>query len=258
MSTTIKPTLAFLGATGDCAGYCLAAALTAGHTCRALARTPSKLINSMKNKGVSEESLRNLTIVQGNVRDKSAVKDDVTSNNKAVDIIVSGIGSAPKLQWSIFRPVTLEDPTICADATETVLDVLAEVNSSTKPLVIVISTTGLHTTGAPRDLPFLFIPLYRVALAVPHEDKAKMEDHLRVAISEQTHRQPIGGFVAVKASLLMDGKGTGLQKVRAGSVEKPAIGYTITRIDVGSWIYRNLIAGRVKDEWLNRAVSITA
>ncbi|KAI7080755.1 hypothetical protein KC327_g10 [Hortaea werneckii] len=54
----IMSTLAFFGATGDCAGYCLAQALNAGYDCRALARTPAKLTASLKNKNTFQPSKR--------------------------------------------------------------------------------------------------------------------------------------------------------------------------------------------------------
>ena len=77
------PKVAFFGATGDCAGYCLANALNAGYDCVALARTPAKLTKSMKDKGVNVEALdQHLTIVEGNVKDVEAVK-------KALQISVS-------------------------------------------------------------------------------------------------------------------------------------------------------------------------
>jgi hypothetical protein len=53
MSTT--PTIAFFGATGDCAGYCLAACLRTKYTCTALARSSQKLQASLSGKGISPE-----------------------------------------------------------------------------------------------------------------------------------------------------------------------------------------------------------
>lgn len=89
-------TVAFLGATGDCAGYCLAAALQDGtFNCRALVRTPQKLHTSLQAKGVSEQrSQSHLTVIQGNAKDVEAVKQLLVAEGELVDIIVFGIG-----QW---------------------------------------------------------------------------------------------------------------------------------------------------------------
>ena len=67
----------------------------------------------------------------------------------------------------------------------------------------------------------------------------------------------IRAFVAVKPSLLMDGDGFGLDIVRQGVPEKPAVGYTIRRQDVGLFICERLVKQDVREEWLNKGVSIT-
>lgn len=87
-------TLAFFGATGGCAGYCLSTALSAGYTCRALARTPEKLLQSMRDKGVAQAALdRHLTVIKGNAKDVGDVKRAVTAEDgEVVDTIVFGIG----------------------------------------------------------------------------------------------------------------------------------------------------------------------
>lgn len=87
-------TIAFLGATGDCAGFCLAAALQDGaYNCRALARTPEKLYTSLKTKGVPEQTSKsNLTVIEGNAKDVDAVKRLLTADGEVVDTIVFGIG----------------------------------------------------------------------------------------------------------------------------------------------------------------------
>jgi putative NADH-flavin reductase len=67
--------LAFFGATGGCAGSCLAAALKGGYICTALARTPSKLENVLLSRGVDKTIMAsNLKVVCGDVRDIEAVK----------------------------------------------------------------------------------------------------------------------------------------------------------------------------------------
>ncbi|KAI7278220.1 hypothetical protein KC345_g6104 [Hortaea werneckii] len=257
-------TLAFFGATGDCAGYCLAQALNAGYDCRALARTPAKLTASLKSKNVSSETLdKRLTIIQGDVKDVSAVKETLSlaadQPGNVVDKIISGIGGAPAFQWSFRQPFTLGDPTICQDAGKTILIALGELESSKeerkKPILINVSTTGIPSPGCPRDVPLLFVPLYHWILAVPHEDKEALQENLAAHMKSQS--AVLEGFVNVKASLLLDGEAKGLQAVRDGVETQPAVGYTIRRADVGGWMFERLVKGEPKGEWMNRGVCIT-
>ena len=251
-------TVAFFGATGDCAGHCLANTLKAGYDCIALARTPAKLTKSMKDKGVSTEALdQHLTIVEGNVKDVEAVKKALQLNGQVVDTVVSGIGSTPKLQWSLIRPVTLADPTICQDAGNTILQALSQLKPVKKPLLINVSTTGIQPEGKPRDVPLLFTLLYYYFLHVPHEDKRVLEEKLTKQMQMTEAQRSIGSYVNVKPSLLMDGEGKGLDAVREGVDEDPAIGCTIQRKDVGLFMFERLVKNGVKDAWRNKSVSIT-
>lgn len=249
--------IAFFGATGDCAGHCLAYTLQAGHDCVALARTPAKLTKSMKAKGVSAEALdQHLTIVEGNVKDVEAVKRALQINGRVVDTVVSGIGGVPKLQLSLW-PVTLNDKTICEDAGNTILQALAQLKPQRKPVLLNVSTTGISGRGKPRDVPLLFVPLYHWLLYVPHEDKKRLEEKLAANVQLPENQRGIGAYVNVKPSLLMDGEGHGLGSVREGLDSKPAVGYTIQRKDVGLWMFDRLVKEGVKEQFLNRSVSIT-
>lgn len=253
---SFKPTISFFGATGDCAGYCLAAALHAGHTCVALARTPEKLQASMTAKGVSTDELSRLSIVQGDVRDAQAVQKALTVGNDVVDIIVSGIGSLPALQWSFIEPVTLRDPNICADAASTVIKALQNLHASKKPLLLAVSTTGISTPDKPRDIPLAYTWLYKWLLHIPHVDKAKMEQTFFEA-AKAAGAGSLRGVIAVKPTLLMDGSSLGLDSIRAGTEDEPAVGYTIRRQDVGEWMYANLIAKEAPHAWLGKGISLT-
>lgn len=260
-SSTSSPTIAFFGATGDCAGYCLAAALNAGYDCVALARTPSKLTASQKAKGVSTQALdAHLTIIEGNVKDVAAVKRTLVCNGKMANVIVSGIGGTPALQWSIWQPVTLTDTTICQDAGATILQAVKEVTpeseTSQKPVLINVSTTGISPPGVPRDIPFIYIPFYRWALHVPHVDKAVLEEKLQEHMQLPEPHRGLSAYVNVKPTLLFDGPGRGVEAIRTGIDEKPAIGYTIQRKDVGEFMFEKLVKG-VPAEWRNKGVSIT-
>ncbi|KAK4499799.1 hypothetical protein PRZ48_007985 [Zasmidium cellare] len=264
MSTNPK-TIAFFGATGDCAGHCLAYALEAGYTCIALARTPSKLTQAMKAKGVSATILdSNLTIIQGDAKDPVAVKKTLTApSGGIVSHIVSGVGSNPKLQWSIFYPVTLHDPTICQDVGSTILTAATELARETstppeqRPYFLNMSTTGIPAKGCPRDVPLLFHALYVYGLHVPHVDKKVLQEALTAHMQKPAEERAFRGFTNVKASLLVDGEGRGLGDVREGPEEKPAVGYTIQRKDVGKWMFERGLKEEVKGEYLNKSVTIT-
>lgn len=247
-------TIAFFGATGDCAGYCLANSLKAGHKCIALARTPAKLTASMQAKGVPEKALQRLVIVQGDARDQQTVESALQIDGRVVDTIVSGMGSLPKLRWSFSSPVDCVDPTLCGDAAVVLISALKALKPDKKPYMVVVSTTGLTADGQPRDVPLLYLPLYHWLLHIPHIDKANMEAAIRDASGEA---RPLSGFVIVKPTLLMDGESEGIDKLRVG-VERPALGYTVKRSEVGQWMYKNLIAQRPRPELIGKGVSLTS
>ena len=212
----------------------------------------------MKDKGVNSEALdQHLTIVQGNAKDVSDVKRALQLNGQVVDAVVSGIGGTPVLQWSFFQPVTLTDPTICQDAGATILAALQELKSAKKPILINVSTTGIQPSGMPRDVPIVFVPLYHWFLQVPHEDKRVLEQKLAEHVRLPEGERGIRAYMNVKPSLLMDGEGKGLEAVREGVDERPAVGYMVQRKDVGLWMFERLVKNGVKDEWTNKSVSIT-
>lgn len=250
--------IAFFGATGDCAGHCLAYTLNAGYDCIALARTPSKLTKSMKAKGVSNETLdQHLTIVQGDVKDVEAVKNALQLDGQVVDTIVSGIGGTPKLQWSLATPATLDDPELCQKTGRTILQALGELRLTNKQLLINISTTGTWRQGLPRDVPLLLVGLYHWLGHVMHSDKRILEEMLVEHMQSPEGQRSLRGYVNIKPSLLMDGEGYGLEAVRQGVEQSPAIGYTIQRKDVGLWIFERLLKADVKHEWVNNSVTLT-
>ncbi|KAF2769305.1 hypothetical protein EJ03DRAFT_327571 [Teratosphaeria nubilosa] len=255
-------TIAFFGATGGCAGHALAHSLNAGYECRTLARTPSKLIAAMREKGVPIETIKkHLTVIEGNVKDVKVVKQTLSlgdGSGKVVDMVVTGIGGTPALQWSLQRPVVLTDRTVCQDAISTILEALRQLKSSNRPSLFTVSTTGIPPTGKPRDFPLLCVPLYMWALQDAREDKKVMEERLADHMLLPHGQQVVETYVNVKASLLRDGPGVGLEKVREGIDEKPAVGYTIRRADVGKWIFERLVdAGPVKEGWRGKSVTVT-
>lgn len=67
--------------------------------------------------------------------------------------------------------------------------------------------------------------------------------------------ESISGWVMVRPSLLTNGAALGEGSVRVGREEKPAVGYTISREDVGKWIFDNFVRGEGK--WVGEKVSLT-
>ncbi|KAI4719165.1 hypothetical protein E4T48_04690 [Aureobasidium sp. EXF-10727] len=249
-------TIAFLGATGGCAGTCLIAALDNGYTCRALVRTPSKLSTSLTDQKLPQSSLANLTIIQGNAKDITSIKDLLrTSTGGIVDTIVFGVGAAPKLRLHVM-PITLDDPELCRTAMATLLSALNELNATTKPRLLVVSTTGI--TRGPRDVPVLYVPLYHWLLHTPHIDKRIMEQLVWEQKDKPDVERVIGEFAIVRPTLLMDGNGVGVQNVRYGLESNPALGWTIDRKDVGDWLFEKGVKPLQLGEFGDQAVSLTA
>jgi nucleoside-diphosphate-sugar epimerase len=251
----MSQTIAFLGATGGCAGACLIAALKDGYTCRALVRTPSKLSTSLETQGLSESLLNNLEIVQGNAKDSAAVKTLLQTSTGIVDTIVFGVGAAPKLRLHIM-PVTLDDVEVCRTAMATLLSALDDLKAATKPRLLVISTTGI--TNGPRDVPLLYVPLYHWFLHIPHIDKRIMEELVCMQRQKPAADRTIGEFTIVRPTLLMDGEGVGVANVRYGLESNPALGWTIDRKDVGNWLFEKGVKPADLGEFEDQAVSLTA
>ncbi|CZT23221.1 uncharacterized protein RCC_08932 [Ramularia collo-cygni] len=255
--TTPTKTLAFFGATGGCAGYTLANALKAGYTCTALARTPEKLTKSLEAKNVPAETISaHLTIISGNAYEATDVRNTIAPNNNPVDIIISGIGGSPVMQKSLKKPVILDQPTICQDVGKVILQVARDLPASEKkPLFVNFSTTGIPNPGKPWDVPTWFTWLYKYALVDPHEDKKVLQEAIAADIN--TPGTGIGGYINVKCSLLVDGEGKGLDKVRVGVEDKPAVGYTIQRADVGKFTFERIVNAEPEAEWVNNSITIT-
>lgn len=240
-------TIAFFGASGGCGLAALKLAVNAGHTCIALCRTPSKL------EAEFPQSPANLIIKQGNahsVGDVSACLTKPSSPSELVDIIHFSIGGVLDL-----KTMTIADPDVCKNGIKAVLDALKDLRASGaatgRPALLVISTTGISKFG--RDVPIAFLPMYHYMLKMPHADKKVMEDV--VAASGER-------FTLVRPSFLTDGEQTN-NKIRVGvedlskGWEKKAIGYTISRGDVGKWMYEQLYLKADENVYEGKAVTIS-
>lgn len=242
-----KPLLAFYGATGGCTLAALAPALKAGYECTALARTPSKLESMLKEKDVPVETISShLHITQGDINDLTAVKGPLTMQGRPADTIFSGIGI-----YAMFA----KEVTICTDGMNQILTALRELKPATRPLIVAISTTGLTKGGEKRDIGLLVVPLYHWLLGKLHADKAGMEEAVEREAGKGEGESVIRGFTIMKPSLLTDGK-MQREKVRVGTTEEPAVGYTVSRSDVGQWMFENLIE-KEAGPWVGKKVSIT-
>ena len=269
-SNTIQPTIAFFGATGACINACLALTLQAGYSAAALARTPAKLKKQLLAQGISEETLsQQLVIIQGDALDVAATKRTLTCGGRLVTTIVSGLGGRPKFTFNFWRPLqlaTLDNPTICETATRTLFNALQEIYTenpawtANKPLVVFISTTGL--TKGPADVPFWMRFLYHQVLTVPHADKRKMEALYRKNMAESdASKRSFRNIIGVRPTLLTGGEnvssGIGLDKIKVGKEQKPALGYSIRRADVGHWIFENVIKNGGQG-WEGEMVTLTS
>ena len=248
--STSKPLLAFYGATGGSTLAALIPALNAGYDCTALARTPSKLTDLLLSKGVPQSVIdTHLYVFPGNVLSVEAVKGPLVLNGRPADIIVSGIGITTFTEWR-------QKVTICADAVTNIIAALREIGSAVKPLLVALSSTGISRQGGTtRDLPLLMMPFYRYGLKNPHADKVRMEEVIAGEMG-RTEKAVIRGFVIPRPSLLTNGKARGSEKVRVGNEERPAVGYRISRDDVGGWIFENLVVGEV-GRWIGKKPTLT-
>jgi len=260
MADTTKPTILFLGATGGCTLAALIHTLNTGYPCIALMRIPSKLTTLLKNAGIDESTLASLlTIHAGNALDVPAVKKALLVGSgdhiQLPSTIISGLGGAPKLQFYL-PPVTIDQPTICQTGAATLVTALSEIYTtypqlrSSKPLLCFISTGGLRK--GEDDVPWLTQMLYYAILRIPHNDKRAMDIIFCGKESSSNFRSIIG----VKPTLLTGGPELGSEKIRVGRKQKPAVGYTISKKDVGAWIYRVVVLGDGQG-WEGEMVTVT-
>jgi hypothetical protein len=231
-------------------------------------RTPSKLISLLTSAphNISQSALDLLlTIVQGSSTDQSAL----TSLLKfGPTLVISSVGAAPIFQASIRSPMIVDQPTICTDSMQTLLDALHTEgeNGSPLPRLHVVSMTAIGLSKKHRDMPFLLRPMYSYLLPVPHRDKRNLE---QLGVNELNKAGGVlAGFTSIKAPLLTDGKEKGMSKIKVAwkyaeaqnGVEKEpknAVGYSISKADVGRWLFETLVNGKDSQNWSGKSVTIT-
>lgn len=85
-----------------------------------------------------------------------------------------------------------------------------------------------------------------------------MEALLLAEMAKSADEQAIENFVVVRPSMLTDGPRLGTGKVRVGEEsKKPAVGYTISRDDVGGWLFDEIVKGDGREKYVGQMVSIT-
>jgi hypothetical protein len=277
LGTTMSYTVTFVGATGGCTNACLTHLLLSSddqveYQAIALARTPSKLIESLKKQpGITDSILaRKLTIVQGDGTNVANIKkallyqsqtsDSSESLPKLVDAVVSGIGSYPVREKGTLMTLTIAAPNIARDFSTALIAALREIYSERpdiqhKPVVSVISTTGLPSSK--EDVPIGMQTLYHWGLKVPHEDKARMENLLTAAYEKEDLFKAV---VILRPTLLMsDGilRPEKTKTIKAGTEDKPAKGYLIAREHVGGWIWTNILLSEDRGKkWFGQKVTL--
>ena len=265
--------VAFFGATGGCTNACLTSLLLfSDYQAIALARTPQKLLDSLKKQpGITDDILaKRLSIVKG---DATVVKDvkrtllfqaDGRKNTepRLVNAIVSGIGAYPRRKKGTLLTFEMDHPHITEETTTALISAMREIHNEQplqhKPVVTVISTTGLASpAGFEEDVPFGLQTLYHAFLAEPHKDKKRMED----IISSSENSELFQGVIITRPTLL---SGDGIvkadgpsKKVRAGTEDAPTKGYSIARADVGAWIWGNVLKNAdLGAKWYGRRVTL--
>jgi hypothetical protein len=217
----------------------------------AVARTPAKLAN------LQQQYPKKLSVIKGDIRDHSTVKQSLICNGRLVDTVISSIGMV--FDFSFMKGLVAPDSAICYDGTVSILTALSELeadpsilppSSGQRTKIIVLSTTGISDYG--QDIPCAMIPLYHWLLDVPHKDKKRME-----RVLEGCDRD----WIAIRPSFLGSGEGKGIEKVR-WSVEgegEVAVGYTINREDVATWILEKCVVDGEKNwlRWSGKKITLT-
>jgi hypothetical protein len=215
----------------------------------------------LKENGITDDLLANLTITEGNSKDEATVVQALQLNGKVVDMIVSGVGALPVMNG---LKISISDPVICQVTTGCIIKALTSIRDSSpssykKPTLVAISSTGITELG--RDLPLVMSIIYPLFGSVPHADKGVMERMIQTEGASE--RSVLGGWTIVRPSLLWGEKGKGIENVRVGVEENgkvmptSAMGYTISRVDVGRWMYAGLVEDEGRGKYLNRCLGIT-
>ena len=118
-----------------------------------------------------------------------------------------------------------------------------------QPLLVVISANGV-LDQEPRDYPLALTLLYRWMLIAIYDDKRIMESTLE-------KMRPSGAYLLVRPSVLNDEPSRGIEAIRQGTTNEPVQGWSISREDVGLWIYERVIKPSDRSSIVNNGFVIT-
>lgn len=171
----------------------------------------------------------NLTITEGDALDQNFVRTTVQGS----DIVLTGVGMV--LEGFGLTGATFSGQGICENSMSILVDAVGELPQSERPKrLIVVSSTGVDDD---RDYPLVLVPLYKLVLHTPHEDKRKMEHIMKT-------QTVIPEVISVRGAVYTDGSLTG--KYRVG---EDVTGYTISRADVGHFVATECVGS---DKWVNK------
>ncbi|KAI3401845.1 hypothetical protein diail_8223 [Diaporthe ilicicola] len=249
-SSSTQQTILFLGSTGGCGFSALRRSIAAGYSCVALCRTPSRLTDKLPE---SQRNAPNLRIEQGNVVDRNTLARLLVRQDRPgtlVDAVVFTIGGSFS-----FSGMSNDQLHVCEGGMKALVGALQDVRSKGgaigQPTIVAVSTTGMSAHG--RDYPMSLWPIYGIMLNQPHKDKTAMEA-LLFGSGE--------AFTVVRPSLLTNGAEgqkpvrVGVEDPKARKLESKEIGYTISREDVGKWIFDSVLSGDAA-RWKDKVVSVT-
>ncbi|CAO3597804.1 unnamed protein product [Absidia cylindrospora] len=197
------------------------------------------LVRNPDNVEYDQEQKAKLIIIKGDAHDPTAVRQLV----EGADIVVTSIGSG------VTATFKMTIPNVCEKGIQVLLDVIGSIDDPARRprRLVAVSTTGAMDGG---EVPFLFRPLYHLALAEPHKDKKALEEHITSTAPSLT---PPLDYVIVRPSLLTNGALTG--HYRADT--KRVVGYTISRSDVGHFLLEQCLDDETVKKWVNQYVVVT-
>ncbi|GAB5590675.1 hypothetical protein Unana1_05575 [Umbelopsis nana] len=182
----------------------------------------------------TDEQKAKINWIKGDALDQAVVHSAI----KGADVVVTSLGSAMDLAKR-----KMLNPGLCANGMKVLLEAAAALDTSDRPKrMVVLSTTGLEGM---REVPLLFRPMYHFLLHEPHEDKLNMETLV-------INNTVIDSWIIVRPSLLTDGAKTG--KYRFNENIK---GYTISRNDVGHFLYSQCLEEQNANKLNHKKVVVT-
>jgi putative NADH-flavin reductase len=246
MSST--ETILFIGASRSCGLSALRHSLAEGHNATAICRTPSKLSDIL-----TDRERQNIRIEEGNAHDANVLSRLLvkpTDSTEFVEYVVTSIGAGFSLQ-----NMGMDDKSVCEKGTQILLASIKQLRENGvrgHPHIVAVSSTGLSPFE--RDIPLPLVPLYRTLIKTAHKDKRAVEELLYSSNERWT---------IIRPSLLIDNCTNPTNTIRVGiedpkiGIEEKAIGYVITREEVGRWIFKAILKGDSLERYTRKAVSLT-